>query len=125
MFFDILNICMRKGIKIDKEVQNVKNIDFKILRSQSKCVTLCYIHPKNTLILISDSHDFISSEEQLKMFLTEVSKMPDLETLRLDFKESITINGKEYSKKVFEGATDSKFELFIKNLELEAYLNAE
>jgi hypothetical protein len=121
VYKDIVEMCINKGVKLDKEFKELVTTDFKDLRSKGSIVKCIYLSMLNEVIVIDNClQTFHGSNNQ--GFLDHLKTLPDVE-LEKSVEELININGMGYSKSIFESSVECSLEDFIYNLEIEQYMS--
>jgi hypothetical protein len=124
IYLETLSEFRRHNIPVDPAFLALRNIDFRALRSSLYGISVIYSEYLGELIVsdtrydTSESNNFNNYYSLLKLLPTLESKNEEISTQD----ERITINGIEYSKRVFENIVESDMEEFLSNLELETYV---
>jgi hypothetical protein len=121
---DLINKAIRKGFIIDEEIgEQLKSIDFEELSYKGGNVELCYVHSIRTIMFIDVREDQFDCFQTLGKVHAALNGLPDAVKESSVTEETIEIDGKKFSKRIFESITESSYENFISNLELETILD--
>lgn len=123
---DILNQIMResalRGISIEPKLRDNK-FDFDSLRLNSSLIKLGYFGNINELFLVHDSYSAMYSNIAIYDSFLQIPVIKrEVEEFTLN--ETVSINGKNYSKKMIESMIECNFDIFLENLEIEKYISS-
>jgi len=119
----LLQLCLDKGVKYDEDFKNLKDINFKELRSHDNCVTLFYSTIFDSIITL-DTKTRSYRNERLLSFYDLLESKPSIEGTKVNNnKEIIILNGKEYPKHIFESLIETDLDVFLFNMEIEMIID--
>lgn len=121
VYQELLIECTKKNIKLDEDFKDLKDMDFKALRSLGESINLFYSPAINYLIVTSQNRT--GRRAVFADFYNHINLLPTQPIETATEANMIKINNVEYDKSVFESLVETDFDNFISNLEVESILN--
>jgi len=121
---NLINKAIQKGFFIDEEIgENIKSLDFEELLYKGGSLEICYAHPIKSIIYIDIPEGQFECFKNIGKIHTILNDMPTVIQKSSIVEETIEIDGKKFNKRIFESITESNYDNFISNLELETILD--